>query len=184
MKRSTWIVLVVFLALVGFMLYLNQKEPAASEELEATPVVPAEFLFAETDGLPTSIDITSQTGEQVHIERNAAGAWVLKQPIETEANQGAAEAAASQLTALRIVSRPEVAPAEAGLAQPSYVMTVELTGGTVKVVRIGDLTPTNSGYYSSVNASNEVLIVSKTGLDALLTLVMSPPYANTPAPTP
>jgi hypothetical protein len=184
MKRSTWIVLVIFLALVGFMLYLNQKEPATPEELEATPAAPAEFLFTETDGLPISIDITSKTGEQVHIERNAAGEWIVKQPIETEANQGSAEAAASQLTALRIVSRPEVAPGEAGLTQPSYVMTVKLTGGTVKAVRIGDLTPTSSGYYSNVNDSNEVLIVSKTGLDALLTLVTSPPYANTPAPTP
>ena len=109
---------------------------------------------------------------------------MLIQPIETEANQGSAEAAASQLTSLRIVSKPEVAPVDAGLVQPSYTMKVELTGGTVKTVRIGDLTPTESGYYTSVDDSNEVLIISKTGLDALLMLVTSPPYANTPTPAP
>ena len=184
MKRSTWIVLVIFLALVGLLFYLKQNKPAASEEAEATPAPPVEYLFNENDGLPTHIEIMSNIGDQVSIERNDAGEWVLIQPIETEANQGSAEAAASQLTSLRIVSKPEVAPVDAGLVQPSYTMKVELTGGTVKTVRIGDLTPTESGYYTSVDGSDSVLIVSKTGLDALLTMVTSPPYANTPTPEP
>jgi len=183
MKRSTWIVLVIFLALVGLLLYLNQKEPPA-EELDATPTETVEYLFDETAGLPTSIDIKARTGEQVTIERNEAGEWVLKQPIEAEANQGSAEAAASQLTALRILSRPEVAPDDAGLVEPSYTMTVKLTGGTEEVVRIGDLTPTDSGYYTNINGGDEILIVGKTGLDSLLTLVTSPPYVETPTPTP
>lgn len=181
MKRSTWIVLIIFLALVGLLLYLNQKEPAI-EEAEGTPVAPVEYLFTDIDGLPISIDIKSQTGEQVKLTRNEAGKWVLELPIETEADQGAAEAAASQLTSLRIVSRPEVAPADAGLVQSSYIMTVELTGGALKTVKIGALTPTEIGYYTKINESNEVLIVSKTGLDSLLTLVSSPPYMGTPAP--
>ena len=183
MKRSTWIVLVIFLALVGLLVYLNQKEPAITE-VDVATVEPVEYLLTETDGLPTSIDIKSETGEQVSITRNEAGVWVLKQPIEAEANQGSAEAAASQLTSLRIVSRPEVAPADAGLVQPSYIMTVELTSGTVKTVRIGDLTPTESGYYTNIDESKVVLIVSKTGLDSLLTLVESPPFISTPTPTP
>lgn len=183
MKRSTWIVLVVFLALVGVLLYLNQKEPPA-EETDATPTETVEYLFNESDGLPASIAIEAKSGEQVTVERNEAGVWVLKQPIETEADQGSAEAAATQLKALRVVSRPGVAPADAGLVEPAYVMTVKLTGGTEKVVRIGDLTPTGSGYYASIDGSEEVLIVDNTGLDALLTLVTSPPFASTPTPIP
>lgn len=185
MKRSTWIVLVIFLALVGLMYYLNQREPATPEEEETTPTVAAvEYLITGNEGLPTSIEIRSNSGEEVRVERNEAGEWVLKQPIDAEANQGSAEAAASQLTSLRIVSRPEVALADAGLVQPSYEMSVELTGGTVKNVRIGDLTPTESGYYTSVDESDEVLIISKTGLDSLLMLVTSPPFVSTPTPVP
>lgn len=183
MKRSTWIVLVIFLVLVGLTVYLNQNKPV-TEEADVTPAEPVEYLFSETDGLPTSIDIQSKTGEQVAIERNEAGEWVLKQPVETEANQGSAEAAASQLTTLRIVSRPEVAPAEAGLVEPSFILTVKLTGGRIEIVRIGDLTPTSSGYYTNITGSDEVLIVGKTGLDALLTLLTSPPYVETQTPIP
>lgn len=185
MKRSTWIVLFIFLALVGLFFYLNQREGKTSERGEGTPTVaPVEYLINQTDGLPSSIEIKSNSGDQVHIERNEAGEWVLKQPIEAEANQGSAEAAASQLTALRIVSRPGVAPADAGLIHPSYEMAVKLTGGTVKHVRIGDLTPTENGYYTSVDNKDEVLIVSKTGLDSLLVLLTSPPFASTPTPEP
>lgn len=183
MKRSTGIVLIVFLVLVGLMLYLNQKSPSANAA-DVTPTATAEKLFTGTDGLPTSIDIKSKAGQEVSIERNDAGVWVLKQPIEAEADQGSAEAAASQVSALRIVSKPEVAPNEVGLDQPSYVLTVKLTGGMVKTVRIGDLTPTSSGYYTSVDDNNVVLIVGKSGLDALLTMVTSPPIASTPTPAP
>ena len=183
MKRSTGIVLVIFLALVGLMLYLNQRKPA-TETADVTPTATVENLFIATDGLPTSIDIKSNNGDEVSIERNDAGVWVLKQPIEAEADQGSAEAAASQASALRIVSRPQVAPADVGLTQPAYVLTVKLTSGMLKTVRIGDLTPTSSGYYTSVNDSSEVLIVGKSGLDALLTMVKSPPFVSTPTPVP
>lgn len=183
MRRSTWILLVIFLALVGLLFYLNQRESPVNE-MESTPADTVEYLFRATDGLPTSIAIEARSGEQVAIERNDAGEWVLKQPIETDANQGSAEAAASQLSALRILSRPQVAPAEVGLVEPSYIITVNLTGGTMEKVRIGDLTPTSSGYYTNINGSDEILIVDKTGIDSLLTLVTSPPYVELPTLTP
>jgi hypothetical protein len=107
---------------------------------------------------------------------------VLEQPIETETDQASAEAAASQLTTLRIESKPEVDPEAAGLNQPSFTLTVEMTGGTEKSVRIGDVTPTEIGYYASIDDSNEVLIINRTGLDALLTLLENPPVVE-PTPT-
>ena len=183
MKRSTWIATVIFLALAGRLFYLNQREPT-EEAVEITPPAPVEFLFTDSDGTPTSIDIRSGNGEQVVIARNEAGAWVLEKPIEAEAPQGgeadqaSAEAAASQLTSLRIESRPEVAPEAAGLIQPSYILNVEMAGGTKKTVRIGDLTPTGIGYYAQINGSDETLIINRTGLDALFTLLESPPYVE------
>jgi hypothetical protein len=181
MKRSTLVVLVIFLALAGLVFYLRQQDPV-TEEPEITPVSPAEFLLTDTDGIPTSIDIQSNDGQQVTIARNADGVWVLEKPIETGANQGSAEAAATQLSSLRIVSHPEVDPGIVGLNPASYTLTVKLTSGDEKTVRIGDLAPTGSGYYANVNGSNDVLILSQTGLDALLIMLESPPVENTPMP--
>jgi len=176
MKRSTVIVLVIFLALVGLVVYLNQKEPAA-EESDLPTAEPSRFLFSDSDGLPTSIDIQDKDGNQVIIARNDAGVWVLEKPIEAEADQASSQAAASQLTSLRILSTVEVAPADVGLVQPSHLLTVKSSADTQKTVRIGDLTPTESGYYAQLDGSGEILILSKSGVDALFTLLDSPPYA-------
>lgn len=177
MKRSTWIAVAIFLALAGTLLYLNQREPV-EEVAEIAPSPPVEFLLTDSDGLPTSIDIKSETGDQVIVMRNEAGVWVLEQPMETVADQASAEAAATQLSSLRIESRLEVAPEATGLVQPSYILTVKLSGGTEKTVRIGDLTPTGIGYYALVNGSDETIILNRTGLEALLTLLESPPVVE------
>jgi hypothetical protein len=187
MKRSTWVAVVIFLALAGILFYLNQREPI-EEAVEITPPAPVEFLLMDSDGIPTSIDIKAGSGEQVFITRNEAGIWVLEQPTETDAPQGgeadqaSAEAAATQLSSLRIESRLEVAPEAAGLVKPSYILTVKLSGGIEKTVRIGDLTPTGIGYYARVDGSDETLVLNRTGLEALLTLLESPPFAE-PDPT-
>ena len=181
MKRSTAILLVVFLALVVLMVYLNQREPAEDESATAT-AEPVEFLFSESDGIPTSIDVKDNiTGNQVAIARNENGLWVLEKPIEAEADQASAQAASSQVTSLRILSRLEAAPADVGLEQPSYTLTEKLTANTQKTVSVGDLTPTESGYYARVGESNEILILSKSGVDALTTLLDAPPYLNNTA---
>jgi len=177
MKRSTVILLLIFLALVGLLVYLDQREPAGEEAATAT-AEPVEFLFSESDGVPSSIDIQNKDGEQVVIVRNEAGLWVLEQPIEAEADQASAQAAASQLTSLRVLSMVEVAPADVGLVQPSYTLTVKLTGNTQKTVRIGDPTPTGSGYYARVGEENKVFVLSKVGLDALFELLDSPPFSK------
>ena len=183
MKRSTTIILIIFVALAGLMAYLKQKDDGtAIDDVETTPTAPVEFLLTNTDGVPSTIDIQSNTGEQVTIARNERGVWVLKQPIETGANQGSAEAAATQIKSLRIVSHPEVATDVVGLNPPSYTLTVELSSGSEKIVRIGDITPTGSGYYANIEGSEEVLILSKDGVDSLVIMLESPPYENTPMP--
>ena len=103
---------------------------------------------------------------------------MLEKPTAAEADQASAQAAASQLTALRILATVEVAPADVGLVQPSHVLTVKSSGNTQKAVRIGDLTPTESGYYAQSYGNDEIFILSKSGVDALFTMLDSPPYAT------
>jgi len=184
MKRSTWIVLLVFLALVGLMVYLDQKETPTDETAATTPTVPPEKLFNEMDGTPNSIEIASQDGRTVKLARNEAGVWTLEKPIEAEADQGLAEAAATQVTALRILSKPGVAPADVGLSSPAFSLTIETSGGAGKDIRIGDATPTGSGYYAQEAGNDAVIILDKIGIDILLGSLASPPYLNTPTPSP
>ena len=61
MKRPTWILLVILLVLVGLLIYLN-REHNLDTVAESTPVDQVEFLFSDTDGLPTGISISANQG--------------------------------------------------------------------------------------------------------------------------
>jgi hypothetical protein len=179
MKRPTWILLLILLALVGLLVYLNHERNLTTMA-ESTPVEPVEFLLADTDGPPISISITDSQGKTVMIVRADSGSWIVDKPINAEAEQGAAEAAASQLTSLRVLSKPDVPPEAVGLSPASYTLSLRFTSDKEKTVRIGDLTPTESGYYASINGNTGVVILDKTGVEALLDLLQSPPYLLTP----
>ena len=114
--------------------------------------------------------------------RNAENAWVVILPIEATAEQGASEAAASQLTTIRINDRlPNINPKDVGLDVPAYTLSVKFTNGVEQIAKIGVITPTESGYYVSMDS--EIVIVSRSAIDALIGLLTSPPYAETPTPS-
>ena len=53
-----------------------------------------------------------------------------------------------------------------------------------RTVNIGVVTPSESGYYVQDAAGGDVVIVSKSGIDALLMLLTNPPYLETLTPNP
>src|SRR5512147_609148 len=99
-RRPTWIALILLAALIAFTVYLRQKKEAAPA-VESTPTPAEQSLFSSAAGQPTDISISSAEGETVEISRGADGSWVLKQPAQVPADQGQAEAAATQTAALQ-----------------------------------------------------------------------------------
>jgi hypothetical protein len=184
MRRSTIVFLLLFIVLAGIYYYLNNRPEAAESSITPEPTIQISYLFAPEDGLPTSIRIESKAGETVEVTRNAENAWALILPTEASADQGSVEAAASQVTTMRVLERLADTPVEAiGLDIPEYKMVLKFTTGVERTVEIGVLTPTESGYYVRANG-NEIVIVSKSAVDPLLGLLSNPPYAATETPPP
>lgn len=184
MRRSTNVFLLIFVVLIGIYYYLNNRPEPADIEITEEPAAPIEFLFTSSDGLPARIRIESKAGEVVEVARNAENIWALILPREAAADQGLVEAAASQVTTMRIMDRiPELAPEAAGLNDPEYRMTIRFTSGAERMLEVGVVTPTQSGYYARGD-NNEIMIVSKSAVDALLGLLTNPPYAVTETPPP
>lgn len=187
-RGSTVVYIVLLLLLVGAYYYLNNREQPADIELTVTVEpgleVGQEYLFTAEEGTPSSLRIESKSGETVEIARGEDNAWALTQPIEAKAEQGAAEAAATQVTTMRIIDTvPDVDPKIVGLEDPEYVLTVKFTGGGERTVDVGVITPTESGYYVR-DAAGKVVIVSRSAIDALLGLLTNPPYLETLTPAP
>src|SRR5690349_8569867 len=101
-RRSTVVYIVLLLALAGAYYYLNNRNKTAEIAVTVEPsaeATPAD-LFTAADGNPSSIRIEAKAGQTVELARGADNAWTITQPIATRADQGAAEAAASQITSM------------------------------------------------------------------------------------
>ena len=180
-RRSTLVVLIILAALIAFTFYLrNQK---AQQAAAATPTSSgtSKSLFAAAEGNVTEIKVQDSAGISVDLARDQSGKWVLKAPKAADADQAAAEAAATQVTALHVLSTPPLTLDIAGLSQPAYIMTFTFSSGKSHKLAVGAETPIQDGYYTSLD-SGPVQIVDLQGLNALIRLLTEPPYPATPTP--
>ena len=183
MRRSTIIYLLLLVIMAGAYYFLNNREKPVDIALTVAPEDAVAYLFTSSDGVPTSIRVESKAGEVVEIARNAESAWALTLPFEASAEQGSSEAAASQVTTIRITDRlPNISPKDVGLDAPEYKLSVKFTNGVERIAKIGVITPTENGYYVSIDG--KIVIVSKSAIDALIGLLTNPPYAETLTPSP
>lgn len=185
-RRSTVVYIVLLLALAGTYYYLNNRNKTADIEVTAEPSseVTQAYLFTAEEGTPTSIRIESKTGDTVEVTRGSDNAWAVIQPREAKADQAAVEAAATQITTIRILDNvPDLDPKIVGLEPPEGVLTVNFTKGGKRTVDIGVITPTESGYYVR-NIDGKVVVVSKSAIDSLLGMLIAPPYLETLTPSP
>lgn len=181
-SRNTWLALLVLGGLVAYTVFLNNK-PGPAEETATPQESQSESLFGPEDGLATRIRIESATGQIVEVGLGPNGDWYVRKPIEATADQSQVEAAASQIGSLQKLAELELGPEAAGLSKPAYTITIGFTGGKDRVVKIGVKTPTEAGYYARLDGG-KVLIVSVDGIDSLLGLLTTPPYLETPTPSP
>jgi len=177
---GTWITVVLLATLIGFAFYLNHKK--AADALAVTPTGGSTSVFNSANGLVSGIEIKPAEGESVRIVRDEKKNWTMELPIKTEANQGMAEAASTQITALKSISAINGDPSIFGFDHVAYTITVEFAGGKKQTLEIGAKTPTETGYYVRMD-NDKMMIADLSGIEALLQLVQSPPYLNTPIPT-
>ena len=184
MRRSTIVFLLLFVALAGLYYYLNNREEPADSTVTAEPDSEISYLFTSEQGLPTAIRIESKAGETVEVARNAENAWTVILPIEAPADQGSAEAAASQVTTMRVQDRIQNIDLDIlGLKSPEYVLTINFSSGVERKAEVGVITPSEGGYYVR-NETGEIFIVGRDGIDSLLGMLTTPPYAEAPTPSP
>ena len=185
-RRSTVVYIVILLVVAGAYYYLKfRKEPAADVLVTPQATQQVSYLFTAEEGIPTSIRLQSKTGQSVEVARDAQSVWALSQPIVAKAEQGASEAAATQVSTMRILDRvSNVDPKIVGLENPEYVLTVKFNSKVERTVNIGVVTPSESGYYVQDASGGDIVVVSKSAIDALLLLLTNPPYLETLTPSP
>jgi hypothetical protein len=74
-----------------------------------------------------------------------------------------------------------VQPKDVGLDVPQYKLVVDFPNNVERIAEIGVLTPTENGYYTLKDG--EIVIVNRSGIDALVGMLTNPPFAATPTPS-
>lgn len=182
-RRSTLILVVVFLlALAGFLLLNRQKEQAAAL---VTPTAASQPLFELEASQLTGIQVADAAGREVRLER-ISGAWVLIDPAATATDTASAESLASQiasLTARSFIENPPAASAT-GLEPPAFTIRLQLEDGSRLTAEVGSETPTKSGYYVRLDdgqtAGGRLAVVSTFSVDGITGVLDNPPIYLTP----
>lgn len=184
-KRSTWILMTLFVALAAVAIIMQRNEDTVPSTLPvegtSSPVPTRAYLFPAEEGVVTSLLIESRDGKIIGFERQGEG-WAATTPYYAETVPGAVEAAASQVTALPIEKSLDLDASAVGLNSPAFTITVGFTSGKFIIVQVGDETPTGTSYYAR-KGDGPVLVVSTYDLATILDMLSTPPLLDTPTPT-
>lgn len=180
-RRSTILVLVLFLALVGFAYYL--QGPGKKASVEPTPTESSQLLFS-LQAPSVELRLEKSGAETVEMNRDQQGTWKLTSPKADATDTARIETAVGQLLALQSSINLDLSPSQdaAGLSIPAYRISIKLEDGTQEIMNVGKETPTKGNYYVQVG-NKGIFIVNKYTLDSFLKLVDEPPILVTPTPT-
>jgi hypothetical protein len=183
-KRSTWILLTVLALFIGAYFYLKAHPLQFSTSTPTPTATESSYLITKDNDTLTKVVITDAQGNTFQMGRDAAGNWAITKPKSAVADQSQAEAAETQLFALKVVTTLETSPSPdvIGLNPPAYTISLEFSRNRQQVLEVGGLTPTSSGYY--IQLAGKVYVVSQYSIDAVVELLQNPPYLATPTPVP
>jgi hypothetical protein len=142
----------LFLGLLGYFFYL-QKHPAARSKNR---------IFKDLKAGEIQMVQIKHGTEVIELKRKGKRSWLLGKPIFDWASSVQAENLTESLS--RLSSEGSVLQKEKmrdyGLSKLSYAVSIRQSSGAILTLLLGDLTPTNQGYYAYIPAQKKLCIVS------------------------
>jgi hypothetical protein len=184
-RRSTLILVVVFVILVGFAWILQHNQTNQQEIVATTmPTTTAAYLYNLNGRQVDDINITDSSGNQVEFYLDStSGNWVIRDKPTEQADSFQIESITAQLLVLQAVETLIQPPPlnSIGLELPTYTITLTTADGGQLVTNVGSITPIGSGYYVKVG-TDKIVIVDKVVMDDVLSLLTNPPLLPTATP--
>jgi hypothetical protein len=184
-RRTTWIVLIVFAFVVGFAwIFQRYQSTRVDTPSTGTPTTPPNYLYDLTNNNVDEIKISDQSGEMIDLYFDPVlSKWAVADIPADQADSIQIESVSTQLFSLQAQETlTQIPPLDSiGLDTPQYTITMTTTEGTQINTQIGTITAIGSGYYARVDAG-PVVIVGKTVIDDILDLLKTPPILPTATP--
>jgi hypothetical protein len=184
-RRTTWIVLSVFVVLVGFAWFFQRYQTnKAGTSATATPTIMLANIYNLAGKQVNGVNISDSTGKKIEFTRNSETAqWAITNVSGDQADSFQIESNLAQLFAIKAEETLTQTPPldSIGLVTPTYSINMTTANGEPITTHVGSITPTGSGYYIRVD-SGSIVIVDKVVLDDVLNMLSNPPLIATPTP--
>jgi hypothetical protein len=184
-RRSTWILLAVFVILVGFAwLYQRNQTIKLNNAATATPTEALPSVYKFSGKQVDIVDIFDSTGEKVQFKRDQdSNQWSITDVPLDQVDTFQIGSILAQLFAITAQETLTQTPPldSIGLVIPSYTISMTTTDGEIMITHIGSLTPIADGYYVRED-SGPIFIVNRVVLDDILILLKNPPFLATSTP--
>lgn len=171
-RKQTWILLVVFVILLGAAFYLQKNPLPKAESATPSPTAQAQMIPGLAGDQIVKIELKDGQGNATQIEQDPLGNWALGPDGKQKIDTGVAEQARAGLTSAMVqASLPAGMDLKAiSLNAPTHTITVTTKDGKQTVILVGSETPTASGYYIQVDNQAPV-VVDKGAIDSLVNLL-------------
>jgi hypothetical protein len=184
-RRSTWILLIVFGLLVLFAwLFQRYQANKTNNTATATPTALPTKLYNLTSAEVSSINIADNTGKNIELYRDAGSSnWAIKDVPINQADSQQIDSISNQLLSIQVQDTltQSLSLDPYGLAAPTSAITMTTTDGSQVVTAVGALTAIKNGYYVRID-SGPVVIVTNVTIDDVLNLLKKPPLLATTTP--
>jgi len=179
MNRNTTIVLVVIFAVLVLYVLTVQLPNERAANATPTPVAASSAVWTIAGDQIAGVRVVDRAGNRsVAFAKDGQGIWSVTEPEAQPADQSLASTSAARFTNL-FATRTITTPADMGpfgVLSPTYTVELKLVDGTQLSVAIGDKTPTGSAYYLLRRGEADVIVVSSSGIDGIISLLDEPPY--------
>ena len=156
MKKSTLVVVLIALALGGYVYWHEFKRTPAPV---ANATNPAVFHFQSDD--VSSITLSRPGTPPVEVERQGTG-WQIAQPVQTRADKNAITSLLNDITlahASRTLTPTGNDLADYGLATPVATLNFKLKDGKTHTLKIGSLDFSGNSAYAQTDGAKDVILV-------------------------
>jgi len=156
--RSTFVLLLVLLGLVGYIYFYEMKRPAPSETADQKQKV-----FTVEAAKIEQVDVKAASGDRTVLRKNG-DAWRIAEPLDAKADEAEVSGIVSNLASLeiqRVVEENASDLAQFGLAAPRIEVGFKAAGqaGAPRLL-LGDKNATGGEIYAKLPGSARVFLVS------------------------
>jgi len=168
-KRPTIVLLIIFAVVLGlaFLIPVLQGDEDKSDQI-ATP----RPKFLPSGDTYVKIMLLENGSEVAALHQQKDGNWIVDYPSGAPVTAGEVEQIFSELAAIEIVSPLPTPPAASSVSldAPKWILQLTDSKDIVTQVKVGDATPTASGYYVMLGGKSPV-VINRYGVDRVIEIL-------------